>query len=235
MERKIYYSFHDIPFSETRTYTLTWGTPSTSRTEIIHLIVSMLTLSVAFAFAIAGGITGLCYSHDMVRKLLYSFVFSLLAILTGFFFHEMSHKFMARKYGLWAEYRMYPTGLLIALIFGIFFGFTVAAPGAVNIAGGARRFEIGRIAAAGPLANIVIGGSFLLGYMQVGLDSFYGAILGFVGMVNIFLAFFNLLPFGPLDGKKVIMWNSIVWAVMFTISLILLVVTINVGIIIPGF
>jgi len=235
MDRKVYYSFHDIPFSVDAGRYYRNKSFSTSRTEIVHLVISIFTLSVAFAFAIAGGITGLYYSKDPIMKLLYSFVFSLAAILTGFFFHEMSHKYTAMRYGLWAEYRMYPIGLMIALLLGVLLGYTIAAPGAVNVSGGARRFEIGRVAAAGPMANMVIGALFLPLYMEIGMDSVYGAMLGFVAMINIFLAFFNLIPFGPLDGRKIIMWNSAVWAGMFTVSLFLLVIIINMGIIIPGF
>lgn len=234
MERKIYYSFHEMPFSEEdQFYPL--KTPLTSRTEILHIIISMLVLSVAFAFAMVNGIFGLISSEDPLHEIVYSFQFSILGILTGFFFHEISHKMMARRYSLWAEYRMFPQGLMLALLFGIFFGFVIAAPGAVNIAGGARKFEFGKIAMAGPLANIIVGIVALAGYMEIGLDSVYGSVLGFISMINIFLAFFNLLPIGPMDGKKIIAWNSIVWAGMFIVSLFLLVTYITGGIVIPGF
>jgi len=234
-DRKVYYSFHDIPFSDDLGYYNRNRSFSTSRTEIAHLVISMFTLSVSFAFAISGGITGLYYSSDPIMKFFHSFIFSFAAILTGFFFHEMSHKYVASRYGLWAEYRMYPLGLILALVFSILFGYTIAAPGAVNVSGGARRFEIGRIAAAGPMANIVMGGVFLPLYIKVGMDSIYGALMGFVAMINIFLAFFNLIPLGPLDGRKIIVWNSGVWAGMFAVSLFLLVIIMNMGIIIPGF
>ena len=234
MERKVYFSFHDIPFSEYN-YSYPSKSPLTSKTEIVHLSIAMIVLSIAFTFAMAGGIFGLISSSDPFRKILYCFQFSLLGILTGFFFHELSHKLMARRYGLWAEFRMFSQGLMLALIFGIFFGFVIAAPGAVNVWGGARRFEFGRIAAAGPLANIVIGALAMLGYTELGLDSFYGSVLGFICMVNVFLAFFNLIPFGPLDGRKIIAWNSIVWAGMFITSIFLLVIYMGAGIVIPGF
>ena len=218
MERKVYYSFHDIPFSSHSTP----KPPLTSKTEILHLLVSMAILSTAFAFSMSGGLIGLIRIKDPIGVLIYSLKFSIIGILTGFFFHELSHKLTARRFGLWAEYRMFPAGLLFALILGIFFGFVVAAPGVVNVWGGARRFEFGRIALAGPLANLVIGTLALVGYLHVGIDTLHGSILGFVAMINIFLAFFNLLPFGPLDGKKVIAWNSVVWAVVIFYSFALL-------------
>ena len=166
--RRVYYSFHDIPLGEDSTpyYYGYDGMPQqsvTSRTEIIHLTIAMLTLSVAFSFALGSGgfLTNGFYS---IVSAVYAFPIALFSILTGFFFHELSHKFVAQHYGLWAEFRMYLGGLFFALIFGMLFGFVFAAPGAVTIQGGARKFEMGRIAAAGPLANIIVATFSLIGY-----------------------------------------------------------------------
>ena len=43
--------------------------------------------------------------------------------------------------------------------------------------------------------------------------------------VNTWLAIFNLIPFGILDGWKVFRWNKIVWVITFTISIILIAYT----------
>ena len=51
---------------------------------------------------------------------------------------------------------------------------------------------------------------------------FWGTLIGFICLVNLLLATFNLLPFSPLDGKKVIEWNSIIWFVLFSISVLFL-------------
>ena len=40
-------------------------------------------------------------------------------------------------------------------------------------------------------------------------------IFGLGYQINFILAGFNLIPFGPLDGKKVMEWNPIIWAVLF--------------------
>ncbi|MCD6411161.1 MAG: Zn-dependent protease [Thermoplasmata archaeon] len=116
---------------------------------------------------------------------------------------------------------MYPEGLVFALLIGALLGFVFAAPGAVTIQGGARRFEIGRIAAAGPIANIVVAFISLVGYLSLGLDSNLGKILGFLCFINIFLAIFNLLPFDPLDGKKVIVWNAFAWGILMAIAIVI--------------
>ena len=98
--------------------------------------------------------------------------------------------------------------------------FIFAAPGAVYVMPMVRSYggdytinrrEMGRISIAGPLANIAIGAGF---FMMTNL----GGILGVIGLygftVNLFLAAFNLLPFGPLDGRKVYSWNPIIWAII---------------------
>jgi len=228
--RRIYYSFHDMPrepkveiFTPYPDYREITNKSITSRTEIVHLVTAMLTLSVAFAFALgSGGI--LEDGLDSVISAINAFPVALFSILTGFFFHELSHKFVAQHYGLWAEFRMYPMGLVIALLLGVFSGFVFAAPGAVTIQGGARKFEMGRIATAGPLANIVVAAVALVGYYYLGIDSSIGQILGLICFINIFLGFFNLLPFGPLDGRKIISWNALVWAIVIIIAIIILTI-----------
>jgi Zn-dependent protease len=39
--------------------------------------------------------------------------------------------------------------------------------------------------------------------------------LGFMGsFINLFLGAFNMIPFGNLDGSKILKWNPLVWVVM---------------------
>jgi Zn-dependent protease len=144
---------------------------------------------------------------------------SFLGITTAFFFHELSHKFMAQKHGLWSEFRMFPQGLFLALLLGILTPFVFAAPGAVMFQGGAKTHETGKIAASGPLANIIIAFVAFILYFLVFYES---QIVGFVCLINSFMATFNLLPLGPLDGIKIIKWNATIWSIMLISSTIVL-------------
>ena len=225
-ERKIYTSFHDIPPREYMYFpkgTLEMGKPGKfSRVEITHLLISIAVLTVVFAFIITQNnlFWGLINGGFNLNILPYGLTLSFLGILTAFFFHELLHKFMAQKYGLWAEYRMFPQGLRLALLLGVFTPIVFAAPGAVMFRGGSRTFETGQTAVAGPLANIVIAMITLPIYLFVLFEeSTIGQIVGFICLINALLATFNLLPFGPLDGVKIIRWNATVWVILFIIAI----------------
>src|SRR4030042_5799 len=84
---------------------------------------------------------------------------SFIAVLTGFLMHEIAHKVVAVRYGLWAEFRADRRGLLFAFVTAIF-GFVIAAPGAVMIAGPVSLRQNGRVSAAGPPTNMAFCGSF---------------------------------------------------------------------------
>jgi len=224
--RKIYTSFHELSPSEYMYFpkgTLDAGSPGKfSQTEIYHLLLAMGVLTIAFSFAFTG--SSLRSGFNNIQALPLALPISFLGILTAFFVHEISHKFMAQKYGLWSEFRMYPRWLLLSLLFAVFTGFVFAAPGAVMFRGETRNFEMGKIAAAGPLANIVIAAITYPLYRFVFFEtSFIGKILGFICLINALLGTFNLLPFGSFDGMKVIRWNGLVWAALFIIAIVMMI------------
>jgi Zn-dependent protease len=220
---KIYTSFHELSPSEYMYFpkgSLDIGSLGKfSSTEIIHLLISIIVLTLAFSFVFSK--SSLVYNFNNIYSLPYAIPISFLGIITAFFFHELSHKFVAQKFGLWSEFRMYPKGLLLSLFFAIITGFVFAAPGAVMFRGTTKIQEIGKIAVAGPLANIIISAITYVLYRFIFFETpLIGRLLGFIALINALLGMFNLLPFGPLDGTKVIRWNGIVWAILFIISIV---------------
>ncbi|MDY6765369.1 MAG: metalloprotease, partial [Halobacteria archaeon] len=144
--------------------------------------------------------------------------------------HELAHKVVAQRYGYWAEFRADPQMLVIAVVSGAV-GFLFAAPGAVRIYSYGNReikkSESGIISVAGPVTNLLLFGVFLVISLVAG--SFGMPILAqvsFFGMfINAFLAAFNMIPFGPLDGRSVMDWNRLVFGIVFLISAALAIMT----------
>ena len=141
---------------------------------------------------------------------------SFVAVCTAFLLHEMGHKIIAQRYGCRAEFRAWTMGLMLAVVSG-FMGFLFAAPGAVYIRGNITKEENGKISAAGPIMNIIVA-SFLLPVLF--LFPLYHEILLILYMtcyLNILIGGFNMIPFPPLDGSKIIKWNIGVWILMLMI------------------
>jgi Zn-dependent protease len=170
------------------------------KSEIIQMLISVITISLAFSLAI-----------------MQSFPIILLTVGLGFILHEVAHKLVAIRFGCKAFYKMWVEGLVLAVFLAVITGgrFIFAAPGAVYIfKHGLTRRENGLISIAGPATNIALAFIFLF-IMFIPALSELGA-WGF--RINLFLAMFNLLPFPPLDGSKVISWNPAVWFMAIAVS-----------------
>jgi Zn-dependent protease len=189
--------------------------------EFFELIFSAVILAVAFGIFLSGG----AKSFSDPSMLIEISLISLLAVSLGFVFHEMGHRFIARKYGYIAIYSMWIPGLLLAVVTS-FFSWIFAAPGAVMIRSREKSSEdpeeyvkhLGKISVSGPIVNICLALIFLLlSYLYIAADRFGAStptlsIILVVGAhINSILAAFNLIPFGPFDGRKIFKWNKGAW------------------------
>ncbi len=185
--------------------------------ELRELVISWIVLSFCFIF-----------TYDL-KALIGRFPIALLTVGAGFVVHELSHKYVAQKMGCLAYYKMWGWGLLLAIFTALISGgrFIFAAPGAVYISypvivyGFSERHvkkSEGKIALSGPIANLTLA---LIFYALGSLEGILG-LIGSIGFsVNAFLAFFNLLPFPPLDGWKVFRYNKLIWALTIGLSAVL--------------
>jgi Zn-dependent protease len=144
---------------------------------------------------------------------------SLLTVGVGFLLHELAHKVVAVQFGQIASFKA-DYKMLALCIGAAFAGFLFAAPGAVYHRGRITPKQQGLVSVAGPLTNVLLVAVFLP-------FAFLSGFLGDVGqlgvLVNAFLAAFNMLPFGPLDGKTVLSWSRLVFAAVFAVSAVLVV------------
>jgi Zn-dependent protease len=147
------------------------------------------------------------------------FALSVLTVGVGFLLHELAHKVVAVRFGQIAAFKA-DYAMLALCVGAAFAGFLFAAPGAVYHRGRITERQNGLVSVAGPLTNVVLVAVFL---PLVFLGGFLGE-LGQLGVtINAVLAAFNMIPFGPLDGKKVLSWSKVVFAVVFTGTVLLAV------------
>ena len=74
--------------------------------------------------------------------------------------HEMAHKIMAQKHGLWAEFRLTTWGVVLTFV-SVFLPFRMIAPGAMMISGSPNGDEIVKISIAGPATNLILSAGIL--------------------------------------------------------------------------
>ncbi|HMK45178.1 MAG TPA: site-2 protease family protein [Methanocella sp.] len=203
--------------------------------ELIDLLISFVVLTIAFS--LKAGLDSI------------SILVSAIGVGTGFMLHELAHKYMAQRYGYWAEYKASPMGLVITVIIAAATGIIFAAPGAVQIrkasytapqstynynddsywdsldhrTGG----EEGLIAVAGPLTNLILAGIFfsLLMSGMLGSKTIMEIAASYAMSINLILAGFNMIPVDPLDGAKVLRSNPVMYAVIGLPAILLGLIT----------
>ena len=196
--------------------------------EVRDLIIAFIVISLCFAIVNGG--------RD-ANAILSILPIVMVGVGAGFILHELGHKFVSMKYGYWAEFKLWPQGLIFALITS-FFGFVFAAPGAVYTYANYMTDEInGKISIAGPVVNIALALVFLAIATAVYKSAFYSDtsllifIICSVGYsINSFLAVFNLLPIGNLDGSKVLHWNFGIWIITIAIAAIMTLASMTIGV-----
>lgn len=182
-----------------------------STREVVDFVLAWLALGVAFTFFFGGG-ERILGSVDFFVRLL---GLSLVTAGVGFLLHELAHKVVAVRFGQVAEFRADYGMLFLAVASGLA-GFLFAAPGAVYHRGHLTEREGGLIALAGPVTNLALAALFLpLLVLGGGIVSAVGS---FGVTINLLLAGFNMLPFGPLDGRTVFQWSKPVYLLVFVPS-----------------
>jgi Zn-dependent protease len=180
-----------------------------SSIEVKHLLVGIVLVSLV-------GISFITRSIVFTQP--FMLVVESIVFILSFIAHELSHKFVAQKFGLWAEFRLSVSGALITLI-SILLPLKVIAPGSVVIGGMPDKETVGRTAISGPLVNVILSVAFLVGAIVSRLGVLYDSLM-FGAWFNAYLAIFNLLPFGALDGWKVFWWSRRNWALIFSLSIV---------------
>jgi len=193
--------------------------PFFSLEELRHIGMAVAVLIAAFTIVI----------QSNYETLAMAVLVAALSVVAGFFVHEMAHKVVARRYGCWAEFRADYTGLLMALVIS-FLGFLFAAPGAVYIRGHVTSEQNGKISLAGPGSNLIV--ALACAPLAMMSLSFVPGVVSDLAwglyFFSTFLAMFNMLPLGPMDGRKIWAWNKPIYvaSMVACVTMFLLALTI---------
>ncbi|MFA4834187.1 MAG: site-2 protease family protein [Patescibacteria group bacterium] len=150
-------------------------------------------------------------------------IFSLIVILFSAIIHEYLHGWMADRLGdptakdegrltlnpvahidLWGSILM-PALIYFATAGGLIFGYAKPVPfNPYNLRD--QKYGSAKVAAAGPLANLITALFFGLILRFYPMDNpTLSSLLAIIVQINLVLMVFNLVPLPPLDGSKVIM------------------------------
>ena len=211
-------------------FSVSYGSPLNAKgrvymspTELKHLIpAALMIIGIGFSIVLYNNQFSGSSSISNGWGVTEASIFALL-LTASFLIHEMAHKIIAQRNRLWAEFRLTTWGAVITLI-SVFTPIRLISPGAVMIAGPAKRGEIGKISIAGPTINLSISVAMLAAAFATS-SVVYSNLFWWIASFNAFIAVFNLIPFGIFDGQKIFSWNKAVWAVAFVAAAALTVYT----------
>jgi Zn-dependent protease len=197
-------------------YKVTYGMPRRTRGHVYFSPKEVKHLAVAVLLVIGVGLSYVLLAGSLGGDILLLASASAAIFTTSFVIHEIAHKVTAQRRGLWAEFRLTLWGSVLTAIFMILpVPFKIISPGAVMISGPASRNEIGKISIAGPTTNLVMSTVLIAAALLPTSISWIFVIGAFF---NGYIALFNLIPLGILDGFKIFNWNKTVWAFAFAAS-----------------
>ncbi len=182
-----------------------------TKEELTDLIIADVALSIAFSIILGFG------------NFLYYFPMALIAVTVSFILHEYMHKITAQHFGAVAAFKRSDFGIIIALVTS-FIGFLMAMPGATMIyTNNFTKRENGIVSLVGPLTNLML---FFIVFglaLLIRFSTYIEATLIFTAFINLWLAFFNMLPIYPLDGSKVLSWNKLIYGTTLIATIVLLI------------
>lgn len=187
--------------------------------EFGDIVISTLALGFIFSFR----------QWDSFTIGLSNLIGATLIVGIAYAVNEIGHKVAAEMYNCYAEFILWPKALLLSIAVTAFTNgkLVLAIPGylAISTAYFTRlgfkyinvsNEEYGKIASAGPLANLILAVVFKA------LEGVLGKnIVLKVISINTLIALFNLLPIPPLDGSRVLAWSIIVWLALMASSIVL--------------
>lgn len=167
----------------------------------VKVDLTWLMLALLVTWTLAAGLFPTSYPGLATETYWWMGLFGALGVFFSIVFHEFSHSLVARHYGL-------PIKGITLFIFG----------GVAEMEDEPKTPGIEFLmAVAGPIASLVLAALF---YLLGGIDwpVAVDGVIYYLGLLNLVLAIFNLVPAFPLDGGRMLratLWGwkkDILWA-----------------------
>jgi Zn-dependent protease len=164
----------------------------------VSIDLSWLIILVLVVWSLAGGVFPEQYEDLTWQAYLAMGLAAAAGLFASIVIHELCHSLMARQFGV-------PMKGITLFIFGGLAEMTdePKSPAAEFL-----------IAVAGPASSLVVAGVMLGVALLGGMTGWPGPVVGvlrWVGIINLILVGFNLIPGFPLDGGRVL--RSILWKI----------------------
>ncbi len=162
--------------------------------EIVRLVI--VTFAIGYIFS--------GFIRFPTRSSYEAIKFSIYVAAPAVIIHELMHKFVAIFFGLNAEFFASYFGLAIGVFLKLINSpFIILVPGYVTIPL-TTPLKSALIAFVGPFTNLVLWFIAILVLRLKNLSRKQVLFLVLTKRINIILFIFNMIPFGPLDGAKVL-------------------------------
>jgi Zn-dependent protease/predicted transcriptional regulator len=162
----------------------------------VKINISWLFLALLIAWSLAKGFFPELYEGLPEATYWWMAVAGLIGLFFSIVFHELSHSLVARRYGL-------PMKGITLFILGGVAEMEDEPPSA--------KAEF-LMAIAGPIASLVLAAAFYLLYLLAGAAGVaepLAGVLRYLGLLNLLLAVFNMLPAFPMDGGRAM--RAVIW------------------------
>ncbi|MBI5871939.1 hypothetical protein HZB88_02535 [archaeon] len=174
--------------------------------EILYLIILTLAVGYIFSGFIRLPKRGDYYAYHKPKFFDWRDIkFAAIVAAPAIIFHEFAHKFVALGFGLSASFSIFWFGLFLGVVLRLINSpFLILAPAFVSIPALTSPAQGAWIAAAGPLMNLCLffASSYLLKHKNLKKKEFIGLVIS--KKLNLLLFIFNMIPFPPLDGYRVL-------------------------------
>jgi Zn-dependent protease len=177
------------------------------RRELREVLIASLSLTVIFAAGLAHGLGNPAFFQQLAFFLPPAF----LGAVPGFFLALSMQKRVGARAGCTVEFRLSPQWVALSLILAFAAGVAFGVAGGLSRFGNLTRSGAGRMAAAGPLAYMAIGGAALAAALALrATGQSYGLLTAhIVAQVDAWLALFSMIPVQGFSGHDIYRWSKL--------------------------